>query len=376
MSMQVRFFDPAKGYRRHKEEIDTTIQDVLGRGDLVLREDVERFEQSLADFVGTKYAVGLNSGTDALFFALLAAGIGPGDEVITVSHTFIATIQTIVQCGATPILVDVGADGLMDMDEVAKAITPRTKAIIPVHLEGNVCDLRALVALKGLHDDQFSIIEDAAQALGGEVVGKAITKKAGSVGIAGCFSFYPAKILGAYGDAGALVTSDEKVYEEVKRLRNHYYIGKYMGIEDQVVRYGYNSRLDNLQAAVLNVKMRYLKDWLDRRKEIANLYTNELNGIPNLLLPTNAQGRVWQDYVIRVLNGERNELKDYLKNAGIETLGADLIPNHTYKGLGLEKYTLPNTERIYAEQIRLPCNENLTDEEVGHVIRTIKEFYG
>lgn len=374
--MQVRFFDPAKGYRKHKEEFDQAMQDVLLRGDLVLRGDLEEFERQLAEFVGTKYAVGLNSGTDALYFALKAAGVGPGDEVITVSHTFIATIQTIVQCGATPILVDVGQDGLMDMDEVGKAITSRTKAVIPVHLEGNVCDLRALVALKGFHDDQFVIIEDAAQALGAEVIGSTVSKKVGSIGLIGCFSFYPAKILGAYGDAGAITTNDEKAYEEIKRLRHHYYIGKNLGAENDRVKYGYNSRLDNLQAAVLNVKMKYLPDWLDRRKVIAERYDQELAGITTIIRPPTTPGRVWQDYVIRVLNGERNDLNAHLRTAGVETLGADLIPNHTYKGLGLSRFNLPMTEKIYEEQIRLPCNDNLTDQEVSYVIEKVKEFYG
>lgn len=352
--------------------MDAEIQRILKNGDLVLRDDVEKFEHNLADFVGTKYAVGLNSCTDGLFLALKVAGIGPGDEVITVSHTFIATIEAIVHCGARPVLVDVGYNGVMDMDEVAKAITPKTKAIIPVHLEGNVCDMAALLTLQGLWNNQFVIIEDAAQALGAEFTVYDIRRKTGSIGLVGCFSFYPAKILGAYGDAGAIVTNDENIYIEIKKFRHHYYVGKNMGVENDFIKYGHNSRLDNLQAAVLNVRFKYLNDYLVRRKEIAAQYDVQL---PAQIIRPKAQfGRVYQDYVIRVQNGERDELAQFLKNAGVEVLGTDLIPNHTYKGLGLD-FNLPVTEQIYDEQMRLPCNEVVSDAEIQYVIETIASFY-
>lgn len=367
--MQVKFFDPGKGYLKIKDEIDATIQDILARGQLILREEGDEFEKTLAKLSGTEFALGLNSGTDALHLALKTAIHGPGQEVITVSHTFIATIETIVRVGATPILVDVGEDGLMDMEQVAAKITPKTAAVIPVHLEGNVCDMEALLALQKKWNDQFVIIEDAAQALGGKVNGKPV----GSFGIAGCFSFYPAKILGAYGDAGALTTNDSHIYETVKKLRHHAYIGKNMGVENDTVTYGTNSRLDNIQAAVLNVKIKYLPEILKRRKEIAERYISALNGIEEIRLPVNKPGRVWQDFTIRVQ--DRDTFVGYLTAAGIEVLGHALIPNHTYKGLNLN-FSLPKTEQIYKEQVRIPCNENLTDEEVNYVIQTIKEFYG
>jgi len=213
--MKVSFVNYRVQYKELKKEINKATQRVLSRGDLILRKDVEIFEKKLADFVGVKYAVGLNSGTDALFLSLKAAGIGKGDEVITVSHTFVASITVIVQAGAKPILVDVGNDFLMDAEKIEKVITKRTKAIIPVYLNGRMCDMERIMAIA--RKNELIVIEDAAQALGASFK----NKKAGSFGLTGCFSFYPAKILGCFGDGGAVTTNNSKIAEKIRLFRDH-----------------------------------------------------------------------------------------------------------------------------------------------------------
>lgn len=353
--MKIRFWDPGLAYNKIKPEVDKAMQDVLNRGDLILREDVEKFEETLADYVGAKYAVAVNSGTDAVFLSLKALGIGEGDEVITVSHTFLATIESIVHTGAKPILVDIGNDYLMDMDQVADAITERTKAIIPVHLSGDVCDIDKLQKILSNYDTPPIIIEDSAQALGAVK----------PVGVTQCFSFYPAKTLGCFGDGGAITTNDKEIADEIRKLRNHYCIGK--GQRTEKAKFGYNSRMDNIQAAVLNVKIKYLDDYISRRKEIAEMYDEGLKDC-NIILPKIRD--VYQDYIIRSMD----KLNEYLNENGVETLGAGLVPNHKYKGLDLD-FELLNTEQYTKEFIRLPCNPDLENKEVEYIISTIKKFY-
>jgi aminotransferase EvaB len=368
--MQIRYFAPGEIYKKIRDEMLGEIDRVLSAGDLIMRKDLEVFEERIAKFLGVKYFVGVNSGTDALYLALLAVGIGKGDEVITTSHTFIATIEAIVRCGATPILVDIDDYGLMDIDEVIKAITPKTKCILPVHLTGDVVCMDKIMKLAEVHN--LIVIEDAAQALGASVDGK----MAGSWGLAGCFSFYPAKILGAYGDAGGVATDSEYIYREVRLLRNHYNI-KQTGLKTdappEIMKWIGNSRLDNLQAAILNVKFKYLTETLLKRWAVADMYNKKLQGVGDLVLPPSTKGRVWQDYVIRT--ARRDKLKNYLQGAGIETLGFDLTPNHLYKGYDLEHFNLPKTEKYLREQLRIPCNENMSYSDVEYVIQTIKEFY-
>lgn len=337
--MSVRFFNPGLTYTQHKVEFDNAIQRVLTEGQLILRADVEEFEKTLARYVGTKYAVSLNSCTDALYLTLRGLGIGKGDEVLVPSRTFVATVQVIVQVGATPVFYDL--DGEFK-------VTPSTKAIIPVHIEGafdnNFSKVLELVMKHKIH-----LIEDAAQAIGAIKKGK----MAGSFGITGCFSFYPAKILGAFGDAGGLVTDDEEMYRYVKDARNHF--------KDDARDWGVNSRLDNVQAAILNVRFRKLPDMLKRRQEIAEMYTRDLKG---LVLPLQVPGRVWQDYIVRT--PQRDELHAFLKEKGVETLKNN-YPFPVAK--------LPLAQSYEDETLRLPCNENLTDKEVEQVIKEVNYFF-
>lgn len=353
-------------YKNLKTEIDATMQDVLARGDLILRKDTDEFEKKLAEFVGTKYAIALNSGTDALFFSLLAAGIGKGDQVITVSHTFVASIATIVQVGATPVLVDVADDFETDVSKLEEAITEKTKAIILVHLNGRMSNIDKVMEIALQHN--LIVIEDAAQALGAKYNGK----RAGSVGYTGCFSFYPAKILGCFGDGGGLTTNDEKVAEQVRLLRDHGQKTK-----TEIMCFGWNSRLDNLQSAVLNLKMNHLESWLERRRTIANLYNEGLKGISQVKLPPAPDDGIYfdvfQNYVLRVES--RDALFAYLKENGVETLIKDPIANHNHPGLNLSHFKLPMSEQLAKEVISLPMYPELTDEQVQYVIKTVTNFY-
>lgn len=365
MNFKVPFVNVPEHYRLLRKEVLEVIDNVLSRGDLILRKDVEEFEQNLVSFVGVKYAVGLNSGTDALFLALKAAGIGPGDEVITIAHTFVASVAVIVNCGAKPILVDVGEDFTMDVDKVEPLVNQKTKAIIPVHLNGRVCDMEKLMDLAKKHN--IVIIEDAAQALGAKFDGKT----AGSFGLAGCFSFYPFKILGAFGDAGAVTTNDLNIADKIRLLRDHGQKTK-----TEIVCYGWNSRLDNLQAAILNIKFKYLPKWIERRQQIANLYYKGLSSIEELKLPPKSDEKhfdIYQNYVLRV--EKRDELFNFLREKGVEALIKDPIPLHFHPALGLSDFSLPHTEQLAKEVISLPMYPELKDEEAKYVIDCIKNFY-
>jgi len=363
---KVPFVNYGLQYKDLKSEIDGTMQDVLARGDLILRKDTDEFERRLAEFVGTKYAVALNSGTDALFFSLLTAGIGKGDEVITVSHTFVASIATIVQAGATPILIDVAEDFEMDVSKLEEAITEKTKAIILVHLNGRMSNIDKVMEIAQKHN--LIVIEDAAQALGAKYNGK----RAGLTGYSGCFSFYPAKILGCFGDGGGLTTNDEKVAEHVRLLRDHGQKTK-----TEIMCFGWNSRLDNLQAAVLNVKMNHLESWLNRRRAIASLYNEGLKEVGRIKVPPAPDNGIYfdvfQNYVLRV--EDRDALFAYLKENGVETLIKDPIANHNHPGLKLSYFKLPMSEQLAKEVISLPMYPELTDEQVKYVIGCVKNFY-
>jgi len=367
MNFKVPFVNYPLQYHNLEKEIDAAIKSVLNRGDLILRSDVEEFEKSLAQFLGVKHFLSLNSGTDALIFGLKAAGIGPGDEVITVSHTFVASISSIVHCGAKPILVEVGKDFEMDIEKVEAAITPKTKAVLAVHLNGRMCDMDMLMELVKRHN--LILIEDAAQALGA----KYNDKMAGTFGLAGCFSFYPAKILGAAGDGGGICTDDDNLNEKIRLFRDHGQKTK-----TEILCYGWTARLDNLQAAILNVKLKYLPDWLKRRREIASIYQKGLEGVLGIELPPGPDSDpkrfdVFQNYVLKA--ERRDELFSFLKEKGIETLIKDPIAVHHHVGLGLSSFNLPFTEELAKKVISLPIYPELTNDQADYVISCVKDFY-
>lgn len=361
--MKIPFWEPSREYRKYKSEIDQAIQGCLERGELVLGylDQITNFEKSFAEFIGVKHAIMVGCGTQALHTAYQAVGIGPGDEVITTSHTFIATIDQIVARGAKPILVDIDPEtGLIDPKEIAKVFTEKTKAIVPVHLEGKVCDkyphMRYMV-----NGHEIPIIEDAAQAIGAKGVG---------YGLAQCYSLYPAKILGCVGNAGMVTTNDDDIAEKSKMIRCNYNIGR-ANKDVANAEYGHNFEPDAIQAAVLNAKMKYLPERLEKRQEIAEYYDDEFKDLP-IIKPLKQEGRVYQDYVLR--SGEREEIVKFLKDQGIGIIGDGLLPNHWYQKLNLN-YTLPYTEDYLAKQFRIPCNPDLEDAEIEYIAEKVKEFY-
>lgn len=366
MTYRVPFVDPRTHYRRLKPEIDAAIEDCLSKGDLIYREQLKEFERHFADFVGVEHAVGVNSGYHALHFSLLAAGVGPGDEVITVAHTFVATVSAIVHCGARPVLVDVREGYNMDPDAVKAAITARTKAILPVHLNGRVCEMDSIMEIAKGHG--LKVIEDAAQAVGATFAGRT----AGSFGATGCFSFYPFKVLGGFGDGGAVTTNDPDVARMVSRLR-------YNGEDRETGKYhyhGYTALLDNVQAAVLDVKLRHLPQWIEHRRTIAALYRHGLEDVSGVRLPHFDEEQycdIFQNYVIRT--PRRDALREHLRQDGIETLVQWPKPMWEHKELGLGNPRLPETKRICAEVVSLPMSAETTEEHVEITVRSIRAFF-
>ena len=362
----VPFVKPQEHYRRLKAEIDSALTDTLERGDLVLRQQLKDFEAHLAAFVGVKYAVGVNSGYHALHFALLAANVAAGDEVITAGHTFVATVSAIIHTGATPVLADVGDDFNIDISSVEAKITERTKALLPVHLNGRMCEMDALMRLAERY--QLVVIEDAAQSLGATYRGR----PAGSIGFAGCFSFYPFKALGALGDGGALTTNDADVANMVRRLR-------FNGEDRDTGEYyfhGYTALLDNIQAAVLDVKLPHLRSWIEHRRKIAERYRSGLQGIGDLRLPhfdEKRQRDSFQNYVIRTAS--RDELRSYLRASGVETLVHWTRPMWSHRGLCLPDPHLRVAERICREVLSLPMSAETSDTDVDITIEVIRDFF-
>lgn len=366
MAYRVRFVNPAKNYRMIKDEIDAAYFDVVSNGELIDRRHLRRFEENLAKFVGTKYAVGLNSGYDALHMSLRAAGIGPGDEVIVPAHTFVATCSAVVNVGATPVLVDVAKDFNINCDLIEEAITPRTRAIIPVHLSGWMADMPRVMEIARHHG--LVVVEDACQSLGSSIDGK----RAGSWGLTGCWSFYPFKILGGYGDGGAITTDDPDVALFARRMR-------YNGEDRDTGEYhghGFTCLLDNLQAAFLDVKLRHLPAWIVRRKQIAERYREALSDLPDLLLPHYDRpgfDHVYQNYTVRSKQG--NEFSEYLKANGVEVLTQFRKPYYRHEALRLVDRGFPETEALSREVCSLPMNVELDDGEVDYVIEVVRSFY-
>jgi dTDP-4-amino-4,6-dideoxygalactose transaminase len=364
---KVPFVEPAKVYRMIKDELDAAYFDCMSKGELIDRVHLRNFEENLARFVGTKYAVGLNSGYDALQMSLRAAGIGAGDEVIVPAHTFVATCSAVVNVNATPVLVDVGKDFNIDVDGIEAAVTSRTRAIIAVHLSGYMADMPRIMKIAEKHG--FVVVEDACQSLGSSIEGR----MAGSIGLTGCWSFYPFKILGGYGDGGAITTDDPEVAVFARRMR-------YNGEDRETGEYhghGFTCLLDNLQAAFLDVKLRHLPAWIVRRKAVAEMYRRGLSDIPDLLLPhydRPAFDHVYQNYTVRAKQG--NEFSEYLKRNGIEVLTQFRKPYYRHRALNLLDRGFPETEALSREVCSLPMNVELADEEIDYVIRTVRSFYG
>jgi dTDP-4-amino-4,6-dideoxygalactose transaminase len=364
---------PLLDLRRAGAELDAELEQAFGRvlrsGHYILGPEVEAFEQECARYIGVKHALGVSSGTDALLLALMALGIGAGDEVICPTYTFFATAGCIWRTGAKPVFVDCDPETYnITADLIAPKVTPRTKAIVPVHLFGQCADMTPIVELAKASG--ISIVEDAAQAIGSEHHGR----RAGSLGEYGCFSFFPSKNLGALGDAGLVTTNDDALTEKARVYRAHGSKPKYF---HHVV--GGNFRIDALQAALLRVKLKHLDNWTARRKQNAAAYTELLSGAPRIQLPVTRENRhIYNQYVIRVVGeGGRDRLQAFLKERKIGTEVYYPVPMHLQKcfsSLGHQVGDFPVSELAAAQTVAIPIFPELTREEIEWVASSIVEF--
>jgi dTDP-4-amino-4,6-dideoxygalactose transaminase len=365
---QVPFFPYAELFRSDEADLLEVITDVCRRGAYILQKDCRDFESHLAKFMGVEHAFGVANGTDAIILGLKAIGIGPGDEVILPSHTYIATAAAVHWVGATPVLAECGRDHMLDAADVEKRITSRTAAIMPVQLNGRTCDMDAIDDVASRHG--LVVCEDAAQGLGSRFKGRC----AGTFGAFGTISFYPAKLLGCFGDGGAVVTNDDAVAEKLAMLRDH---GR--NAEGRVVAWGYNSRLDNLQAAILDFKLKSFPADIERRRAVASLYQEGLGDLEQLSLPPAPDEDprhfdVYQNYELEA--DDRDALRDHLRSCGVHTIiqwGG--TPVHQFGELGFDQ-SLPITDAFFRRCLMLPMNVALDDDDVEYVIQCTREFYG
>jgi dTDP-4-amino-4,6-dideoxygalactose transaminase len=366
-SFKVPYVDIVRQHAPIKAELLAAVDEVIEQGQFILGEQVSRFERRFADLCRVRFAVGVNSGTDALILALRAVGVEAGNEVITVPNSFVASTACIRLIGARTVFVDVREDYNIDPTKIAAAITARTKVIIPVHLTGRPCDMDPILQLareKGLH-----VIEDCAQAVIAEYKGSRV----GSFGTIGCFSLHPLKTLNACGDGGVLTTNDPELYERLKVMRN---IG--LRTRDDCIMWSHNSRLDTLQAAILLVKLNYLEQWTERRRENAHYYQSRLAGIPQLQFPTEPDRTksVYHTFVVQA--DRRDDLRDFLATRDIGTAIHYPIPIHLStagKELGYSEGSFPLAERQARRILSLPVYPELKRTDLDYVISAIQEFY-
>lgn len=364
---QVPFFDYQKFFSNDEHALIPIITDVCRRGAFILQKDLEDFEKTLAQYLGVKHVIGLANATDALHMLVRIAGISKGDEVIFSSHTMVASPAAIHFAGGVPVPVECGSDHLIDPVAIEAAITRKTRAIMPTQLNGRVADMTAIQEIAAKHN--LSIIEDAAQALGARFRGEV----AGSFGLGGCISFYPAKTLGALGDGGCVVTNSDETNSRLRHMRDH-------GRDEngEVVGWGLNSRLDNLQAAILLWKLKYYDEYIAHRRNLARIYERELSGIQGISLPPCPEDAgdhfdIYQNYEISC--DDREALRSFLTKQGIGTMvqwGGKAV--HMFAGLGL-KCTLPATESLFKRCLLLPMNTMVDAEDVHYVCSRINEFY-
>ena len=363
----VPFFDYRRVFSEMESEFVDIFRDVLRRGAFIMQSDLINFEKACADFLGVKYAFGVGNATDGLHFVLRAAGVGAGHEVLVPGHTMVATPAAVVFAGATPVLVDIGEDHLMDSSQLPAALTPRTRAIMPVHVNGRSCDMLAISAFAKEHG--LAIVEDAAQAMGSRFGGRF----SGTWGDAAAFSFYPAKVLGCLGDGGLVVTGDDDIAESIMRLRDH---GR--GSDGVVRDWGLNSRLDNLQAAFLAAQFKRYPAVIEHRRELARCYEEGLASLDGLLLPPGPHSDpqrldIFQNYEIR--SPKRDTLKAFLAKHEIGTLiqWGGSAPHH-FSDLQLN-CSLPKTDEFFEECIMLPLNPAVSPEDVDYVCDRIRAFF-
>jgi len=363
----VPFFNYPNVFTRFEKELTEIMLNVCRRGAFIMQQELDEFEKNLAHFTGSKFALGVANATDGLIIALRAANIGHGDEVIFCSHTMVATAASIAMTGATPVPVEVGFGRTIDVNSIEKAITSRTKAIMPTQLNGRVSDMDSIIKIAENHD--LTIVEDAAQALGATYKGKC----AGNFGLAGAISFYPAKVLGTFGDGGAVLCNDEETYERLYRLRDH---GR--GRDREIVEWSGNTRLDNLHAAILDFKLKHYHEDIARRREIAALYQVQLGDIAEINLPPSPGDNedyfdIYQNYEVEA--DDRDRLQTYLGDNGVGTLQQwDGKAVHQWPKLKLN-YILPQTESFFRRCLMIPMNMAMSNDDVDYVCEKIKKYY-
>ncbi|OGS27834.1 MAG: hypothetical protein A2297_06735 [Elusimicrobia bacterium RIFOXYB2_FULL_48_7] len=369
--MKIPYINLKAEHKALKKQILKEVAKVLDSANFILGPEVQEFEKNAAKYCGTKYAVGLNSGTDALFLALKVLGVGPGDEVITAPNSFVASASVIVAVGAVPVFVDVRDDMNINPDLIEEKITSKTKAIMPVNLTGKMCDMDRILSIAEKHN--LYVVEDSAQSIGAEYRGK----RAGSFGDVNCFSLHPLKTLNACGDAGFITTNDEEIYTKLTKLRN---IG--MKNRNEVQYWGYNSRLDSIQAAIINLKFKKLDSWIKARRKIADYYRKNLRGLAEkglIMLPSEDKHEkpAYHTFIIQV--DKRDELQQYLLENGVETKIHYPIPIHLQeaaKGLGYKEGDFPVIERQVKRILSLPVYQELTKKQQDYIITQIKGFFG
>jgi dTDP-4-amino-4,6-dideoxygalactose transaminase len=366
--MQVPFFRYPHVYESHKKALDEAISRVISRGAFIMQQDLASFEDQLADYTGAADVVGIGNATDGLEMIIADAGIGPGDEVILPAHTFIASASAVVAAGATPVFAEIAADHLLDPADAESRITERTRAIMPTQLNGRVGDMESILDLAKRHE--LVVLEDSAQGIGALYHGK----MAGTFGSGGVLSFYPAKVLGCMGDGGAILTMDEEAGRRFRQVRDH---GRDPST-GEVERWGRNTRLDNLQAAVLLVKLATLDEEIGRRRELGSRYDENLRDVAELTLPPRPEAEgvthfdTFQNY--EVTARDRDELRKHLSENGVGTIlqwGGKAV--HQFPALGFE-CSLPRTEKIMSEAFLLPMNNSLTLDEVDYVCEQVRAF--
>ena len=372
---QLQMVDLKTQYQRIKPEIDAAIQGVIDSCQFVKGGEVKTFEAELAQYLGVKHVIGCGNGTDALQVALMALGLKPGDEVITTDFTFIATVEVIALLGLTPVLVDVDEQTFnIDIEAVKRAITPRTKAIVPVHLFGQCANMEPLLQLADKHG--LYVVEDTAQGLGAEYrFSSGTVRKAGTMGTIGCTSFFPSKNLGCYGDGGALFTNDDELAEQIRSLTNH---GMKVRYHHDMI--GVNSRLDTIQAAILRVKLPHLDEYNRARLAAAKKYNAALSDIDGLETPVTAAftTHIFHQYTLKVKNGQRDALKKHLDEQGIPNMVYYPIPLHRQKAFEpyvTENDSFPVSETICSEVLSLPMHTELDDEQIERITLAVRSFF-
>lgn len=370
----IQMVDLKSQYLRIKPEIDAAIQHVLDSTAFIQGAPVKEFEESLSQYTGNKYVISCGNGTEALTAALMALEIGPGDEVVTTPFTFIATVEAIALVGATPVFVDVCEETFtLDVNRLESAITPKTKAIIPVHLYGQCADMEPILKVANQHT--IHVIEDACQAIGTDYhFADGSVKQAGTMGTIGCLSFFPSKNLGCFGDGGALMTNDADLAGKLRSICRHGSSERY-----HHERIGLNSRLDTLQAAILTVKLDHLQEYITARKEAATYYHSSLSDLDWLSLPASSpySTHTYHQFTVRVRNGRRDALKQHIADKGIPSAIYYPVPAHlqpAYASLNHHKGDFPVAEQLCEEVLSLPMHTELTKEQLDYICHTIKNF--